>query len=175
MPYPEIPRKPQRKTQHSEDKTNLLAKTASLQPKRVEPRRYLANIFQGRIEYELINRLRGSKHWVDFSVHIWWDRERYLHYLWSRRRHITVTINSACPHVFESSNWILESSIKMFNYWTENSKREIWDWHDMIFSKLPGHNWTHFCLWVFNPIFEHSIWLLHNHFWTFRFLKARAV
>ena len=53
MPYPEIPRKPHRKTQYSEDKTNLLANTASLQPKRVEPQQYLANIFQGRIEYEL--------------------------------------------------------------------------------------------------------------------------
>ena len=31
---------------------------------------YLANIFQGRIEYELIYSLRGAKHRVDYSVHI---------------------------------------------------------------------------------------------------------
>ena len=41
---------------------------------------YLADIFQGRIEYELIYSLRGAKHRVDFSVHIRWDRERYLLY-----------------------------------------------------------------------------------------------
>ena len=32
--------------------------------------KYLANIFQGRIEYELIYSLRGAKHRVDYSVHI---------------------------------------------------------------------------------------------------------
>ena len=31
---------------------------------------YLANIFRGRIEYELIYSLRGAKHRVDYSVHI---------------------------------------------------------------------------------------------------------
>ena len=31
---------------------------------------YLANIFQGRIEYELIYSLRGAKHRVNYSVHI---------------------------------------------------------------------------------------------------------
>ena len=31
---------------------------------------YLANIFQGRIEYELIYSPRGAKHRVDYSVHI---------------------------------------------------------------------------------------------------------
>ena len=40
---------------------------------------YLANIFQGRIEYELIYSLRGAKHRVDYSVHIRWDFIR-----WSR-------------------------------------------------------------------------------------------
>ena len=30
----------------------------------------LANIFQGRIEYELIYSLRGAKHRVEYSVHI---------------------------------------------------------------------------------------------------------
>ena len=34
------------------------------------PIKYLANIFQGRIEYELIYSLRGAKHRVDYSVHI---------------------------------------------------------------------------------------------------------
>ena len=38
----------------------------------------LANIFQGRIKYELIYSLRGAKHREDCSVHIRWDRERYL-------------------------------------------------------------------------------------------------
>ena len=38
----------------------------------------LGNIFRGRIEYELIYSLRGAKHRVDYSVHIRWDRERYL-------------------------------------------------------------------------------------------------
>ena len=41
---------------------------------------YLANIFRGRIEYELIYSLRGAKHLVDYSVYIRWDRERYLLY-----------------------------------------------------------------------------------------------
>ena len=41
---------------------------------------YLANIFQGRIEYELIDSLRGAKHRVDYSVHFRRDRERYLLY-----------------------------------------------------------------------------------------------
>ena len=31
---------------------------------------YIANIFRGRIEYELIYSLRGAKHRVDYSVHI---------------------------------------------------------------------------------------------------------
>ena len=31
---------------------------------------YLANIFRGRIEYELIYSLRGAKYRVDYSVHI---------------------------------------------------------------------------------------------------------
>ena len=31
---------------------------------------YLANIFQGRIEYELTYGIRGAKHRVDYSVHI---------------------------------------------------------------------------------------------------------
>ena len=31
---------------------------------------HLANIFRGRIEYELIYSLRGAKHRVDYSVHI---------------------------------------------------------------------------------------------------------
>ena len=31
---------------------------------------YLANIFLGLIEYELIYSLRGAKHRVDYSVHI---------------------------------------------------------------------------------------------------------
>ena len=31
---------------------------------------YLANIFQGRIEYELVYSLRGAKHRVYHSVHI---------------------------------------------------------------------------------------------------------
>ena len=31
---------------------------------------YLTNIFQGRIEYELIYSLRGAKHQVDYSVRI---------------------------------------------------------------------------------------------------------
>ena len=30
---------------------------------------YLVNIFQGRIEYELIYSLLGAKHRVDYSVH----------------------------------------------------------------------------------------------------------
>ena len=32
--------------------------------------RQLANIFRGRIEYELIYSLRGAKHRVDYLVHI---------------------------------------------------------------------------------------------------------
>ena len=31
---------------------------------------YSANIFRGRIEYEMIYSLRGAKHRVDYSVHI---------------------------------------------------------------------------------------------------------
>ena len=31
---------------------------------------YLANIFRGRIEHEMIYSLRGAKHRVDYSVHI---------------------------------------------------------------------------------------------------------
>ena len=46
----------------------------------MEVQEYLANIFQGRIEYELIYSLRGAKHRVDCLVHIRWDRERYLLY-----------------------------------------------------------------------------------------------
>ena len=42
--------------------------------------RYITNIFWGRIEYELIDGLRGAKHWVDYSVHIRFDQERYLFY-----------------------------------------------------------------------------------------------
>ena len=39
---------------------------------------YLTNIFRGRIEYEVIDSLRGVKHRVDYSVRIRRDRDRYL-------------------------------------------------------------------------------------------------
>ena len=41
---------------------------------------YLAIIFPGRIEYELIYSLQGAKHREDYSVNIQWDQERYLPY-----------------------------------------------------------------------------------------------
>ena len=39
---------------------------------------YLANIFRGRIEYELTYSLRSAKQQVDYSVPIPWGRETYL-------------------------------------------------------------------------------------------------
>ena len=62
---------------------------------------YLANIFRGRIQYELIYSSRGASHRVDYSLHIRWDRERYLLY-------------------YIENYWNKNCKPKLSNYWETN-------------------------------------------------------
>ena len=101
-----------------------------------------------------------------------WKSNGLFHFHLEQDIQIAVKINSTCPHIFDSSNWILESSNEYWNCPNIGQKIKIWKEKlkvDMVFQSFLVR--TQFISFrVFTPIFEHSIWI-----WTIRYIGARAV